>query len=487
MRWMSGFLFVLVSLCSTAQAAISRIAVSGDSAPGIAGAKFESFTHVSLNSSGLVAFIGNLQNGMGGVSATNDQVLYTFTGGTLALRAREGNGGVPAAPGANFSNFQDVAIADTGDVLLRGTLPDDSFSTEGGLWRLSAGGDTVIARTGVGDAPGFGSGEQFSSMNSVIRTTENGDVAFDGQASGGNVTSLDDRGIWFYQGTTGNLFVRKLHSPVPGVSNATFEAFGVPSINNFTQVTAKGTLKVSGSVTLNNRNGVWRYTGINGELLARQGVGMAPGTAGSFGLFGNPVINSTGQVAFRADHATSGAGIWKYTDTTGELVALANTVSVPDVPSASFASFDDPLLADTGAIIASATMNTGLGSVTTQNDAGIWYFSSGGDRLLLRDGSGGVPGVSNANFASFDAFAANDSGSAVVAATLQYGPGGVGPTNDAGLWYLPDQVHLNSSLARVICLRDVRSSIESAVGRFCQSTSARFQQSKPTSLPGRLR
>ncbi len=435
MRWTFVLVFGLIAHSSPSQAAISTLAVSGSDATGIAGAKFDSFTLGSLNSNSEVSFLANLQDAVGGVSTVTDQVLYSFSGSGLSLLAREGSGGVPNVLNADFTSFTDVAIDDSGAVLARAALATGpgsvTTSTNQGLWRFSSGGDTLVARTGIGDAPGVAGG-QFKSIPNFIRTTENGDTAFAGQmVLEGSVTLQNDSGIWFYEGSTGTLIAREAISPVPGIPGEAYFSLGRPSINNHFQGAARATFN------MNNSSGVWRYSGTNGELIARQGVGLAPGSASTFSLFDNPVINSMGQVAFSADLASGSEGLWRYTGTTGELVAIANTGTVPDVPGASFSSFDDVHFSDTGVLVVRAELNTGVGGVAIANQSGIWSFALGGDQLLVRTSSGGVPGVAGANFTAFGEYAANSNGSAIVSATLETGPGGVNSTNDAGLWLFP--------------------------------------------------
>ena len=276
MRRMSVLLFAFGSFSSPTQAAISTLAVSGDNATGIAGAKFDSFSLGSLNSSGQGVFLAHLQDAGGGISTANDQVVYVFTGGSLSPLAREGSGGVPDVAGANYASFVDMAMADTGDVLLRGALSQGvggvSAANDQGLWRYSSGGNATVARTGADDAPGV-AGEQFGSIPNVIRTTENGDVAFAGQlALGGTVTTLNNAGLWFYQGSMGTLLAREAISPVPGIPNTAFFALGKPSINDNSQAVAKATLKVDGNVTLENYNGVWHIRALRVSCLFGRGI-----------------------------------------------------------------------------------------------------------------------------------------------------------------------------------------------------------------------
>lgn len=134
---------------------------------------------------------------------------------------------------------------------------------------------------------------------------------------------------------------------------------------------------------------------------------------------------------------TSGSGgLWRYTTSVGELVALANTDTVPEVPNASFSTFDEPRFADNGALLVHAELNSGPGGVNNGNNSGIWRFTSSGNHLLARTGSGGVPGLPGANFSELGAYTANANGSAVIAATLEMGPGGVG-SDDSGIWLYP--------------------------------------------------
>ncbi len=125
----------------------NRIAIAGDQAPDTpTGALFSNFWPDSLviNSRGDVAFRGNLEPGVGGVTFSNDEGIWCLCGGELRLVAREGD----AAPGASgdppFRGFLDKpAISPTGEVAFQGRL-GNSF-TPSGIWRGTSPADLRIA------------------------------------------------------------------------------------------------------------------------------------------------------------------------------------------------------------------------------------------------------------------------------------------------------------------------------------------------------
>ena len=441
MRGMFVCWLTLVTLVPPAHAAIQPLALSGESVPGVAGATWEAFTVASLNAAGQAVFGGTLQGD--GITPANDQVLSTFASGSVTPLTRTGTANVPDVAGAQFAGFADVVLADTGEALVRGSLVSGpggvSPQTNQGLWRFAPTGDDLLVQTGSGNSPGV-MGAPFSAIPNVLSTTTTGANALVGQlVRTGAVTTANDTGLWSYSAAGGTLLAREGNSSVPNVANARFAAFGKPALNATGQVAFRATLLEESLVNATNRNGIWRYSATAGELLARQGS-SAPGTTSTFSTFSQPDLNSAGQVAFRANLNSGGSGLWLYAARGENGTSEGERITpdaVPGVAGATFAGFGDSELADSGTVVALATLTTGPGGVTPQNNQGLWAFAADGAQLLARTGSGSVPGVAAANFAEFEEFALNAGGSVLLAATLQPGLGGVDATNDAGLWLLP--------------------------------------------------
>ncbi len=439
MRFLGFILFAWATFTGTAHGTVSTIALSGDAVPGVLNAQFDTFSLASINASSTGVFATILKQGPGGVTIDNDTALFKFDNNGLALLAREGVGVVPAVAGTTYQSFTSLAIDDQGDALVRGALAQTggvTASNNQGLWRFSTSNNALVARTGSQGVPGVPSAS-FDTLPNTVTYSGDGRTAFDTTlVVAGGVTISNDRGLWSFQ-TTGTLLSREGVAVVPGVPVAKFLSFIEATLNNNNQVVANAVLDMSAGVTADNRHGIWKYSDTTGTLIARTGQNNAPGLGGiSFSTLGNPVINNAGQIAFLASGTIANSnGVWLYTNDVGELLARGGIGTVPDIPNANFSEFRDPVLSDTGQVLFGATLLSGPGDVTAANDQGLWIMNnSHDDHLLLRSGSGNVAGIPNANFLQFDNYAINEAGIVVVSATLETGPGGVTASNDTGLW-----------------------------------------------------
>lgn len=126
----------------------------GDAAPGVGGATFSQFLGEAVNSSGEIAARINLALG-GGVSAANNEGLWSNSSGGLTLIAREGDV-APCLPTTlvAFSRFSKFYIGDDGSVCFHAFLknatatPAVNSANDGSLWRWRAGQLHLIAREG---------------------------------------------------------------------------------------------------------------------------------------------------------------------------------------------------------------------------------------------------------------------------------------------------------------------------------------------------
>ena len=453
MRFLGFLLFVLLVNISTTCGMVSTIAVSGDAVPGVALGQFDSFDRARINAVGDGVFTAILLQGLGGVTADDDTAVFKLDGNAVTLLAREG-GNVPTVAGTSFSSFSQVAIDDQGNTLVRGMMAQTggvTSSNNHGLWRYSTSGDTLLARTDSQNVPGIPSANFETLPIEGIPFSGDGRAAFSSSLlTGGGVGTGDNRGLWNYQDNAGTLVSRKGTSPVPGVPVATFNNYGVPAINDNNQIVVTAVLNTGGSVTTNNRNGIWKFSDTTGTLIARTGMSDAPGLGGiSFTTLSDAVINNSGQVAFKASGSVANSnGVWLYTNDVGELLARGGSGVVPDIPDANFDVFRDPVLSDTGHAVFAATLLAGPGGITSANDKGLWIMNnSNDDHLLLRSGSGNVPGITDANFLQFDTYAINEAGIVALTATLETGPGDVTTGNDTGLWLI-DPAGSNTLIAR---------------------------------------
>jgi hypothetical protein len=162
---------------------------------------FDDFSGLSLNESGQTAFFGNLQPGSGGVTSTNDLGVWSEGAGSLAMLAREGNQAAGTPPGAVFNNFfTSTLINDAGQAAFRGDLRQGSggvtSSNERGVWAVRGGQLQLIVRENT-QAPDTPAGANFDSFDLIV-LNDNGHLAFQGQlkSGGGGVVLGNQFGIW---------------------------------------------------------------------------------------------------------------------------------------------------------------------------------------------------------------------------------------------------------------------------------------------------
>ncbi len=169
-----------------------------------------SFRDPALNNAGAVAFVGNLRQGIGNVTETNNEGIWAEGANGLRLVARMGSE-APGAPEGNVFGpfFGDLVFNDarqtafTGSYLLEEDNPklySELVPLTFGLWSEGSGSLDLIATPGA-SAPGTPAGTNFSSFREIVLNSA-GQLAFLGLL---RVSDQDsDRGIWA-QDTNGNL------------------------------------------------------------------------------------------------------------------------------------------------------------------------------------------------------------------------------------------------------------------------------------------
>ncbi len=178
-----------------------------------------------INAADNVAFSCNLFGGE--VTSADDAAIFSNTGGSLAVVAREGPAGPGPnlAAGVNFSTFNAPVINAAGEVAFMASLAGsgvDSTNDEG-IFTNVGGTLAAVARTGIGGpGPNVGDGVVFSNfLLSVPVFHAAGQVAFVGVITGNGVTAANDQGIWTNIGGTLTKIVREGDlfnvDPGPGV------------------------------------------------------------------------------------------------------------------------------------------------------------------------------------------------------------------------------------------------------------------------------
>lgn len=114
-------------------------------------------------------------------------------------------------------------------------------------------------------------------------------------------------------------------------------------------------------------------------------------------------------------------------------IALSND-DAPGVTGGKFGVISDAVLNEFGQLVFSSQLKTGLGGVDPNDDDGVWVFDGATNSLLVREGSGGVPGLAGASFETFHDFAIDKHGGVLLSSSLKVGPGGITSDSDQGLW-----------------------------------------------------
>ncbi len=178
------------------------------SAPGTSGGEFSGFSNPAVNAGGYVAFTGTLATGVGGVSGSNRIGIWADDNtGTLQLIARSGS----AAPGtsATFRNLGDPVYSGSEAVAFRASLNlgtgEANSSNDAGIWSDSGGSLALVAREGS-QAAGCPTGVTFKLFNALALPDQNGVLllaTLNGDSSAG-INSTNNVGIWAVN-SSGNL------------------------------------------------------------------------------------------------------------------------------------------------------------------------------------------------------------------------------------------------------------------------------------------
>jgi hypothetical protein len=166
-----------------------------------------------------------------------------------------------------------------------------------------------------------------------------------------------------------------------------------------------------------------------------------PGLPGAqYASLGNAQLNAHGHGVYSAVLQVGPGDITSANDTVlislnGSLTLNAQTGSddVVGVPGASYASFKEFKVADSGDVLLKAILAGGDG-VTGDNNKGFWNFSDGTGSLITRTGSSSASGVPNATYFDLGAkMGMTPGGGFAFDGQLTTGSG-VSSNNDFGIW-----------------------------------------------------
>jgi hypothetical protein len=413
----------LLALGATPAAAftIRAVAITGDAAPGTAGATYDTFGPIVLNAAGEAAFTATLAIG-GNVTATNNLGMWSEGAGVGALGLIERRG----SPAVGTSATWDAAIAppawsDAGQVAFL------AFTNGGpiGVWSEGSGALAPAALTGS-QAGGAPAGQNYAASLSEPSFNDAGQVAFHGTLSGVGVTLANDRAVWV-GGPVGSLAIAAREGQAaPGAGGASFSDFEGTLVNSGGDVAFRATLSDGGS-------GIWAGPAGAVQLAARDGSAAA-GTTGQFENFIAGDFNDQGKVAFEAGLAvgvggvTAGddRGVWAGAPGSLALIAREGQIA-PNAGGRVFESFSGPRINDVGEVLFRVFLDTGTGLFL--DGGGLGKVAASGDSA-----PGTSLGLGDAAFGSFTDYALNHSGAVAFTATLTGLAQGVTGANDGSLW-----------------------------------------------------
>jgi len=370
-------------------------------------ATYASLGNPVYNGSSEIAFAGGLKVVTGVATPTTAQGVWTYSGGSLALVARQGSA-APGVTGATFGTFTALGLSDTG-VVLEATLnpggsADVTTANNTGIWESLTPGDlTLEFRLGETIDTKIVSKVTLTSTQSLV----GGQTRFfasNGDLTGGVTFSDKTTGIFKFVAGTGTTSLAAVSTgTATGANGATYSAFGSPIVNANDDVAFEATLATSptAGVTTANNAGIWADTSGTRQLIARTGV---TGTTTLLTL-GDPVYNDNDAVAFEETSKVSGSTATITTincNSTGTLATVAQleTQAPGCATGAKFSAFTALALPDEGGatnqggviLLATLAANPTAG-VTTANNTGIWAVDNTGTlQLIVRTGDTLLPG-----------------------------------------------------------------------------------------------
>lgn len=339
-----------------APGAIQAVALQGTAAP--AGGNYNNFFSPVLNGSGQVTFNADLTGG------TATRGIFVGPPGAIQAAALQGTS---APAGGNYNNtFTLIPLLNvSGQVAFFAGLTGGSSTT--GVFVGAPGAVQAAALVNTA-AP---AGGNYSSFNVSPALNSSGQVAFTANLSGGSSTS----GV--FVGAPGAILAAALQGQ-GAPAGGTYGGFSFP------RMSASGQLAFSASLTGGSSTG-GVFAGAPGAIQAVALQGTAAPAGGNYSdSISSPVLNGSGQVAFRADltGGSSAEGVFVGASGAVQAAALSGTVAPA---GGNFNNFNViPSLNASGQVAFIATLS-GAG-VTIANDQGLYAGSVGGLVKIVREG-----------------------------------------------------------------------------------------------------
>lgn len=358
-------------------------------APGTGG-EFTSIYTAKFNDADQISILANITGT--GINSGNDLGIWSAEPGAFNFVARSGDTVFDSTTSTLFNlGFEryDLSFNASGQSAIRGVLsgPGVDTTNDSSIWIGKTGEFTLLAREGT-HAPGTAAGEYYRIFERP--------VIYDAQTSvfmavlgGPGVGENNQWGLWAQRNGAVSLMARG-GQPAPGTaSGVTFLDFDKPAINGNGDTVFIARLRGE-TVTPPTNAGIWLDRGDGPQMIFRTGD-PAPGTEPGVVFMGDittgPLINSHGQIAFRALLNGPGItglndiGLWA-TDLAGHIKLIAREGDPFDVNPDPFV---EELKTIKSLIYADARETGNNGLSPSFNDAGQLAF-----RLNFTDGTSGI-------------------------------------------------------------------------------------------------
>lgn len=318
-------------LWSSKGGTLALVARTGDHAPGMpADVYFLGLDRASLNSSGSIAFEAALSGGEFGY--LHNQSIWSDRSGSLTLIASADQHAAGTASGVVFGGFSDYPLIDAaGHVAFNGWLsgPGVTAANDNGIWSDISGSLSSVVRAGD-HAPGTASGVTFTGVDGPeLFFNSSGKIAFAAGLTGPGIDRTNDSGIWSNASGTFRPVMRT-GDPAPGVDAKVIGSFGDVFFSDGGQVAFQGYLCDSGTLfnwTPDAIRGLWAEDKAGKlHLIVFQGgqIEVAPGDARTVQSFeyvrgdidgvngdGSPyAFNGRGEFTFYARFTDGTSGIF---------------------------------------------------------------------------------------------------------------------------------------------------------------------------------
>lgn len=451
----SGILLTGVFMANTgAQMQIEQIVYTGNEADGTDGFTYAGFRDVVIGASGKIAYSASLFDYSG--ERVRSAGVWTMDAGTETLLGLRGN----QAPGVGmeYAGFgsADPLVNSNGDVIFVAEHAWPTLASRHGIWLASDGVVTPIAHAAV-PVPGVPVREFVGFGRPVINSA--GDTAFFGRTN-----SSPDRNTGIWATSAGELETLVLENDIAhGTSGAVFDEFRTnPVLNSQNDLVFWAELKDNtGDVTNLNDMGIWLHSGGTNRLLIRAGDSVPSIDNAVYGSVNAPTLNDSGTIAYLAQlRIDSGNGTTEYSNGLfrshiqggdSELI-LRGGDAAPGTNGDSLLSFSSPIMNSSGNLLFEGRIdNTGQ---TSDRSRALWIERDGEISLLARKGDD-APGLQGAILGDFEDYALNASGDVAVMTRLASADPNNPIDSRYALWYFHNNTDSLELIARTGQLFDV--------------------------------